>query len=81
MDDMMIVGINCMRHFDRSVLNHLKEHSTEGRVHVIYREIADAFDCHPLTALNTVHKLRNAGHIVVIGGNNRTGFIYRINCD
>lgn len=78
---MVTLGIDCMRYFDEKVLDHLAETSQNGRVHIIYDQLAKDLRVHRNTAFNTVKKLRNAGHLQLISGSDRTGYTYRIKRD
>jgi len=78
---MIYVDIFNMKFFDQAVLRHLSEKSKDGEIKVVYDEIAEVFYCHRKTAQNTIHKLRSSGHIEIVRGCDRTGYVYRINRD
>ena len=78
---MIYVDVFNMRFFDQAVLNHLRNNAQNGQIRIVYGELADRFYCHRKTAQNTIHKLRSAGHLEIISGSDKTGYVYRINCD
>jgi biotin operon repressor len=76
---MINVELDYMRRTDQFVFDHLKQGSQNGEVHVVCLRIMSELQCGRNTVYRAIKRLRAAGHMKIVSGNNRTGYIYKLN--